>query len=71
MSTNSPSGDVERDITGAPKLPLTLLEDQGLQTMNLIKAWLDGDRRIPFPEKAQEGVELYVMFATTRRQGVR
>lgn len=58
------------DVAGQPKLAMTLLERKGLDTMNLIKAWLDGDRKTPFPAAAQEGVELYVMFASARRKGV-
>jgi hypothetical protein len=62
---------VELDAAGHPKLPLTLLEQKAIATLNTVKAWRDSDGNEPFPDDAREGMELVLMLAAARRKGVR
>jgi hypothetical protein len=64
--------DEELDAAGVPKLPLTLLEQQAIAALNMIKAWRDmgGDGNVPFPDQARQNMEAALMLATMRRKGV-
>jgi hypothetical protein len=60
----------ELDASGAPKLPMTLLEQQAVEVCNMVKAWADSDRRAPFPVEAHMGADLVLGMAQLRRKGV-
>jgi hypothetical protein len=66
-----PQECVELDAAGIPKIPMTLLEQKAVATCNTIKAWLDSGLSMPFPDDGREGVEVVLMFAAARREGVR
>lgn len=62
---------IERDVSGAPKLPSTVLEIQAIDLANSLKAWADGQVPNPLPEELQMQADLVLDFASLRRQGVR
>jgi hypothetical protein len=62
--------DIQLDVAGVPKLPLSVLEKVGLDALNSVKAWADDQGSAPFPEEARTQMEVFLMMAAQRREGV-
>lgn len=60
----------EADPSGAPKIQATLIEQQAVRALNMVKAWRDSDGNEPFPHEARELIDALLMMAEQRRIGL-
>jgi hypothetical protein len=70
LSSSNPVAPRDLDPAGAPKLPLSVLEQLAIDACNRVKAWAESDRSTPFPEEAHMLCDGVLMMAAQRRKGV-
>lgn len=58
------------DPAGRVMPPATLLEQQAVRALNMVKAWRDSDGNVPFPHEARELIDAVLMTAEQRRTGL-
>lgn len=65
-----PLKKVQLDPAGIPKLELTVLEREAVNLLNTIKAAVDGEF-ISLPVDIQMAIDVVLMMASVRREGVK
>lgn len=63
-------GDVEFDVGGNPKFAPTVLENAAAQTLNGTLAWLDSDRKAPFPDEVDSMIRAILLTFEQRRKNL-